>query len=97
MKKGVLIFLLGGAAAIAALAVYGIRHIDEFILDDDDDFLDDDDEGFYDDEVADDYDDDDDDDDDVACHGNCEECDLCSNSAKDAVPDVSGISAGLEA
>ena len=91
MKKGVLIFLLGGAAAIAALAVYGIRHIDEFILDDDDDFLDDDDEGFYDDEVADDYDDDDDDDDDVACH------DLCSNSAKDAVPDVSGISAGLEA
>lgn len=92
MKKGILVFLLGSAAAVAALAVYGIRHIDEFMLGGDD-FSDDGDEGFYDDDIADDYEDDDD----VACHGNCEECDLCSNGAKDAVPDVSGISAGLEA
>lgn len=79
MKKSILVFLLGSAAAVAALAVYGIRHIDEFMLDDDD-FADDGDEGFYDDDIADDYDDDD-----------------YDNGAKDAVPDVSGISAGLKA
>lgn len=54
MKKSILVFLLGSAAAVAVLAVYGIRHIDEFMLGDDG-FPDDGDEGFYDDDIADDY------------------------------------------
>lgn len=88
MGKKVLIFVLGGVAVAAALAIYGYRHIDDFMLDDDDD--DDDDDYFEDEDVAGEFDDDD-----VACHGHCEECDMCSNGAAAVIPDVSDISAGL--
>lgn len=102
MKNKLLVFLLGSAAAVAALAVYGYRHIDDFLPDDGCDGDCDNcecmgcpgcDGCFEDKEIADEYDDDDD----VACQGNCEECDLCSNGAAFVIPDVSGISAGYEA
>lgn len=91
MGKKVLIFMLGSIATVAVLAVYGYRHIDDFVdVDVDSDDCDDD---FEDKDIADEFDDDDD----VACLGNCEECDLCSNGAVSVIPDVSGISAGYEA